>query len=94
MIHEIYFDNQEFKIKLGENRLEDLRKINFFIGANGTGKSRFLRYLVKNFSNNNLKYIKKETKQGIVDRLNKIFKVKVNLKDLNFNELGKLINKR
>ena len=57
IIKHLKIEKDEYTIDKSENMLEDLSKINIFIGANNSGKSRFMRSLFFINNNSRLKFI-------------------------------------
>lgn len=73
-IKHLKIEKQEYNFTKSENRLENLSKINIFIGANNSGKSRFMRYLFYRGNNNKLNFIPDEEKYNYFKKQTDKFK--------------------
>lgn len=93
IIHEFKNEDKNYTLPNDGEYLDGLRKLNIFVGANNSGKSRFMRQMFKNGSD---KFVFFYDKEGIFNKLQGIYtKLHPQFGDLYFMEgLKKLIDNR
>jgi len=85
MISKLYFDQElqnHYSVKNADSSLDNMNRLNILIGANNSGKSRFLRTL---FSERNFKI---ELTQFAVNEISQVFELMLSAITEKFNQLG------
>src|ERR1700712_684776 len=107
MLKEIFFDNDKYKDyriinSNSANHLNNLNKINIFIGQNNSGKSRFLRNVFSDnefefnffqFDNNNISSLIKAKKDEIRQLLENYKLVDADSIGKDIDDVAKLVGK-